>query len=404
MECQELHRDEVAEKYLNERLDPSARDEFEVHILACAQCLQRVEAVQTLRQELAERAHQIRAYSEVERFRFRWRWVTVAAFSLVVCGLGVVELRKMKAPQSAKTQVQAPASAPSATGPNGVAPATSSSQASSARADNLPVNGRNYVNFSLKDSQGTRDTAPSTGSAPSSGLNFKGHPARSNLVHLDGVDNSITGTSDSIEYPATSRLAPPPAPEKLPAPEVSSDETAKELFRLGTVQAPPYTFSGFSSWKDTSVGGDPSALSGKSGAPHSSDSTRPYFRNAMNAYLEKRYMDALELLEKAVKAEPDAPDVNFYLGICRLLEAKPGDSIASFNAVLQNPESPLTQAAHFYLAKALVQIGSLAQAEAQLQLAATMPGSLSTEASMELARLRALLQEGKPKNTEGPNP
>jgi len=59
-----LHRDELAEKYLHGHLDPAAQDEFEVHILECAQCLRQVEAVQTLRQELAERAPQIRAAAD----------------------------------------------------------------------------------------------------------------------------------------------------------------------------------------------------------------------------------------------------------------------------------------------------------------------------------------------------
>src|SRR5205085_6137461 len=39
------------------------------------------------------------------------------------------------------------------------------------RIDNLPTNGRNYVNFALTDSQTTRDTAPSIGAAPTSGIN-----------------------------------------------------------------------------------------------------------------------------------------------------------------------------------------------------------------------------------------
>jgi anti-sigma factor RsiW len=55
MECRELYREESAEKYLNGQLDPAARDEFEVHILECAECLRRVEALEMLRQELAQR-------------------------------------------------------------------------------------------------------------------------------------------------------------------------------------------------------------------------------------------------------------------------------------------------------------------------------------------------------------
>jgi hypothetical protein len=408
MECRQLHRDELAEKYLNGQLDPSLRDEFEVHILECAPCLRSVEAVQTLGQELAERAPQIRAYSQIERSPFRrWKWVTVAAFGLVVCGLGLVEFRRMKAPQSAKLPVQPPVSATSAAGSNGPPALTNSSQPSS--VDNLPVNARAYFNFKLNDSQATRDNAPSIGSIPRSKLSLKGQRARSNLVNVDGADsadNSTTGMRDSIEQPATLSSASRPAPENVQAPEIATDETAKELFRLGTVQPPPYTFSAFgSSGKNAAGEVNPNALSDKSGASRSSDPTRVFFRNAMNAYVEKRYMDALELLEGAVKAEPGAPDVNFYLGICRLLEARPEDSVAPLNVVLEHKESPLTQAAHFYLAKAYVQSGRLAEAEAQLLAATEMPGNLSTEAGLELARLQALrTKAGQPSGTEAPRP
>src|ERR1700719_4869541 len=34
------------------------------------------------------------------------------------------------------------------------------------RIDNLPINGRNYINFTLTDSQVLRDNAPNTGAAP----------------------------------------------------------------------------------------------------------------------------------------------------------------------------------------------------------------------------------------------
>lgn len=45
--------------------------------------------------------------------------------------------------------------------------------------DNLPINGRNYINFALTDSQVLRDNAPSIGAAPTSGLNISGQRARS---------------------------------------------------------------------------------------------------------------------------------------------------------------------------------------------------------------------------------
>ncbi len=71
--------------------------------------------------------------------------------------------------------------------------------------DNLPINGRNYVNFTLINSQANRDTAPSIGAAPTSGLNFGGQRARSNQVSVDGadaVDNSVNGIRSTVSQEA----------------------------------------------------------------------------------------------------------------------------------------------------------------------------------------------------------
>ena len=69
------------------------------------------------------------------------------------------------------------------------------------RIDNLPINGRNYINFTLTDSQVVRDNAPSLGAAPTSGLNMSGQRARSNLVNVDGADatdNSVNGVRSTV--------------------------------------------------------------------------------------------------------------------------------------------------------------------------------------------------------------
>ena len=63
------------------------------------------------------------------------------------------------------------------------------------RIDNLPINGRNYINFTLTDSQVNRDNAPNTGAAPTSGLNMSGQRARSNLVNVDGADDTDNGVN-----------------------------------------------------------------------------------------------------------------------------------------------------------------------------------------------------------------
>src|SRR6202021_2400673 len=46
------------------------------------------------------------------------------------------------------------------------------------RIDNLPINGRSYINFTLTNSQTTRDVPPTIGPAPPSGSNGGGQRAR----------------------------------------------------------------------------------------------------------------------------------------------------------------------------------------------------------------------------------
>jgi hypothetical protein len=69
----------------------------------------------------------------------------------------------------------------------------------------LPINGRNYINFTLTDSQIVRDNAPNVGAAPTSGLNMSGQRARSNLVNVDGADatdNSVNGVRSTVSQEA----------------------------------------------------------------------------------------------------------------------------------------------------------------------------------------------------------
>ena len=71
--------------------------------------------------------------------------------------------------------------------------------------NNLPINGRNYINFTLINSQTTRDVSPTIGPAPNSGLNIGGARARSNMVSVDGADagdNSVDGIRSTVSQEA----------------------------------------------------------------------------------------------------------------------------------------------------------------------------------------------------------
>jgi len=69
------------------------------------------------------------------------------------------------------------------------------------RIDNLPINGRGYINFTLTNSQTTRDVSPTIGPAPNSGLSIGGARARGTMVSVDGadaVDNSINAIRSTV--------------------------------------------------------------------------------------------------------------------------------------------------------------------------------------------------------------
>src|ERR1044071_8072423 len=73
------------------------------------------------------------------------------------------------------------------------------------RIDNLPINERNYLSFALTTSTVGRDNGRPIGPAPTTGLNFGGQRGRSNLVLVDGADNtdnSINASRSTVSQEA----------------------------------------------------------------------------------------------------------------------------------------------------------------------------------------------------------
>src|SRR5438105_816825 len=65
------------------------------------------------------------------------------------------------------------------------------------RIENLPINERNYLAFALTTSTVGRDAGRPIGPAPTTGLNFGGQRGRSNLVQVDGADNTDNSVNAS---------------------------------------------------------------------------------------------------------------------------------------------------------------------------------------------------------------
>lgn len=56
--------------------------------------------------------------------------------------------------------------------------------------DNLPINQRTFLDFTLTTPGASRDGVPTSGSIISSGIAFHGQPARQNNITIDGLDNN----------------------------------------------------------------------------------------------------------------------------------------------------------------------------------------------------------------------
>jgi TolA-binding protein len=117
---------------------------------------------------------------------------------------------------------------------------------------------------------------------------------------------------------------------------------------------------------------------------------RAFFQQAMLAYIKGQYGGAAQLLEKTIQSQPGAVPANFYLGVCRLLQGHPLESVAPLKEVLAAPASSFTQSAHFYLAKAYLQMSQLEDAEHEMQAAAALTGNLTAEAQSLAARIHTL--------------
>src|SRR3954471_12925863 len=96
MFCRDLEENQIAEKYLNCQLNEAAQDEFELHILECEHCQSSLELLQSVRDDLISRAHELRTYSPAAPRRVRWTWVTAAALVVLVIACGLLQLRKLQ--------------------------------------------------------------------------------------------------------------------------------------------------------------------------------------------------------------------------------------------------------------------------------------------------------------------
>lgn len=83
MECAELNREELVERYLTGLLDPKERESFEEHYFACDRCFAALQAQRVLQAELSASAQDIRALPAASPAGMRLQ-IALAAAALVI--------------------------------------------------------------------------------------------------------------------------------------------------------------------------------------------------------------------------------------------------------------------------------------------------------------------------------
>jgi tetratricopeptide (TPR) repeat protein len=114
------------------------------------------------------------------------------------------------------------------------------------------------------------------------------------------------------------------------------------------------------------------------------------FQRGMERYSKADYRGAVADLHAAAELDPDAPHINFFLGISHLMLGQDDVAIDRLRATIALGDSPYLEEAHFYLAKAFLRRKDLDAAEGQLKELIQLRGSESGEARRLLTQVERL--------------
>lgn len=94
------------------------------------------------------------------------------------------------------------------------------------------------------------------------------------------------------------------------------------------------------------------------------------FGAAMAAYAVGDFDRAAAELPRALAAGADTVPVQFFAGASLLMSERPEDAAEAFRAVIRGGDTPYLAESHYYLAKALLRLGHVAEARRELAAAA----------------------------------
>jgi tetratricopeptide (TPR) repeat protein len=104
------------------------------------------------------------------------------------------------------------------------------------------------------------------------------------------------------------------------------------------------------------------------------------FRAAMVHYQDGQYEETIPGLQSASELDPDSAQIHFFLGASYLLEAQPERAIDSLSRVVASDDVDFMEWAHFYRAKASLQLGDLDLARKDLTEVVEIGGDLQADA------------------------
>lgn len=388
MDCHKIESDELLDKYLLDRLEPGAQDALETHLIECAACARELELRLLAQSALAEKQVAIRTRT-VQRFSFfRWRPLAVAAMLLMLIGGGYFYRFELRSKLIGGQKPQVATATPGPTSPNenvlSPAPPVTTLEAP--------------TTASAKPSQPPNPKPPTP--APQVTAAAKPEKNDKDQGQIEPGEIKMATTEPPLNQNPAVEPGPLVGPPKSagkntgtktdPAALGLTSEQGVELYKLGQTQAPPFVFPGQVPGAKIPYG-VPTQTYGKSVGDASAG--RALFEQGMNAYIAGQYVLAADHLRDALNYEPSATDINFYLGICNLLQGHPEAAIGPFQKAAVSRKAPYGQSSHYYLAKAYIQLSKLPEAEAELSSAIAAKGQLTTEAKALLKKVQALQAE-----------
>ena len=293
MDCARVAQEDILEGYLLGKLSEEDRDAFEEHYFECARCFDELTTLRAMREELG--GPHIEPESTTRRLLV-WRAAAyVATPAIVLLGLALW----LREPRSA---------------PRETTLARTSSQPHPKPAEPAPI-GTNGPSKPTIEQPPQIEPSPHEPSTPRRPLRRPAH-----------APGETTATQTASQ--AQAERAGPRSAETTGA----SDLTIERLARVEPASYQPDRLRG------------------------PVDEATQRFRRGMEQYVKGDFANAVEDLRVARTLDPNGAHISFFLGVSELMLGHVAAAIGSLQRTIALGDSPYLEDAHFYLAKALLQI------------------------------------------------